>query len=60
MCSKLEMLSAILVNVGGANNTEPLDRGRHRYWSGDLRAGTFRSLHNLSCRLVEDTVVERS
>src|SRR4051812_14986089 len=55
----LELLAALLVDVRRTVDGELLDAGGQRNGSANLRAGTFRRVHDLPRRRIEDTMVER-
>src|SRR6195256_2784245 len=55
----LELLAALLVNVRRTVDGELLDAGRQRNGSAHLGTGTFRRIHDLTGRRIEDSMVER-
>jgi len=55
----LELLAALLVNVRRTVDGELLDAGRQRNGSAHLGTGTFRRVHDLAGRRIEDSMVER-
>src|SRR2546421_7162743 len=55
----LELLAALLVDVRRTVDGELLDAGGQRNGSANLRAGTFRRVHDLAGRRIENSMVER-
>src|SRR6202000_2583604 len=55
----LELLAALLVHVRRTVHGELLDAGGQRNGAANLRAGTFRRVHDLTRRRIEDPMVER-
>src|SRR6201989_998381 len=55
----LELLAALLVDVRRTVDGELLDAGGQRNRSANLGTGTFRRVHDLAGRRIEDTMVER-
>src|SRR6266853_6786485 len=55
----LELLAALLVDMRRTVDGELLDAGRQRNGSANLGTGTFRRIHDLAGRRIEDTKVER-
>src|SRR6202048_918032 len=55
----LELLAALLVDMRRMVDGELLDAGRQRNGSGNLSAGPFRRVHDLTRRRIENSMVER-
>src|SRR3954447_693986 len=55
----LELLAALLVDVRRTVDGELLDAGRQRNRSANLSTGTFRRVHDLAGRRIENSMVER-
>src|SRR6185369_12880813 len=55
----LELLTALLVDVRRTVDGELLDAGRQRNGSANLGTGTFRRVHDLAGRRIENSMVER-
>src|SRR5690606_30104527 len=59
MRAHLELLAALLVDVGGPVNRKLLDSGRKRNGAPDASTGALRRRHDLARRRVENTMIER-
>src|SRR5690606_17546690 len=57
MGAHLELLAALLVDVGGPVNRKLLDAGRKRNGAPDACAGALRRRHDLARRSIEDPVI---
>src|SRR4249920_3255580 len=55
----LELLAALLVDVRRTVDGELLDAGGRRNRSANLGTGTFRRVHDLAGRRIENSMVER-
>src|SRR6266851_4988864 len=55
----LELLAALLVDMRRTVDGELLDAGRQRDRSANLSTGTFRRVHDLTGRRIENSMVER-
>src|ERR1700689_5445134 len=55
----LELLAALLVDVRRTVDGELLDARRQRDRSANLGTGTFRRVHDLTRRRIQDSMVER-
>src|SRR5882757_8940815 len=55
----LELFTALLVDVRRTVDGELLDAGRQRNGSANLSTGTFRRVHDLAGRRIENSMVER-
>src|SRR5882672_132504 len=55
----LELLAALLVDMRRTVDGELLDAGRQRDRSANLGTGTFRRVHDLTGRRIENSMVER-
>src|ERR1700682_2775170 len=55
----LELLAALLVDMRRTVDGELFDAGRQRNGSANLGTGTFRRVHDLAGRRIEDSMVER-
>src|SRR5215469_2256132 len=58
VCTDLELLAALLVDVRRAVDGEAFDVRRQRNGSPDLRARTLRRVDDFPRRVVEDAVIE--
>src|ERR1044071_1068658 len=58
MCAHLELLTALLVDMGRPVHGELLDAGRQRDGPTHLGTGPFRRVHDLLGRRIEDAMVE--
>src|SRR5215468_7924063 len=54
----LELLAALLVDVGRTVDREFLDSGRQRYGAADLRTRALGGRHDLARRRIENAMVE--
>src|SRR6266852_1007409 len=57
--AQLELLAALLGDMRRTVDGELLDAGRQRNGSANLRTGTFRRVHDLTRRRIENPMVER-
>ncbi|MNL36684.1 hypothetical protein D3C87_1587810 [compost metagenome] len=58
MSAHLELLAALLVDVGGPVNRKLLDAGRKRNGAPDTCSGALRRRHDLARGSVENTMIE--